>query len=108
VGHPPQHGEHAVEEVEGREDIAVLDITPGNGHAKRGTDLGRTPGGDPPVVSPIGAGSLPTLGDIENDGTRGSPDLKRERAVPVPDERHRTPERPHEIKTDFESLKHVA
>jgi hypothetical protein len=102
----PEHGEHAIEDVEGPGDITILDVTPGEGQAERGTDLGRTAGGDPPVVSAIRAGSLPTLRDVENDGTRGSPDLKREITVPVPDERHRTPERPHEIETDFESLKH--
>jgi hypothetical protein len=106
MGHPPEHGELAVEELEGPGDITVLDITPGDGHAKRGADLGRAPGGDPPVVSAIRAGSPLTLGDVESDGAGGPPDLEREVALPAPDERHRTPERPHEIKTDFESIEH--
>jgi hypothetical protein len=108
VRHPPDHGKHTVEELEGPGDITVLDITPGNGQAKRGTDLGRTPRGDPPGMSAIRAGSLPTLREVESDGTGGPPNLLRQNATPVPDERHRTPERPNEIKTDFESLKHVA
>jgi hypothetical protein len=83
VRHPPEHGEHAVEELEGPGDITVLDITPGDGHAKRGTDLGRAPGGDPPVVSAIRPGSLPTLRDVESDGTGSPPDLLRQIAVPA-------------------------
>jgi hypothetical protein len=108
AGHPPEHGKHAVEEVEWPRDITVLDVTPGDGHAKRGTDLGRTPGGDPPVMKAVLARTTPTLGEIHRDRARRATNLCAKIRIPDAEQFERNAERPHEIETDFEGFEHVA
>jgi len=52
-GQAAEHGENAVEKVEGLGHIPLLDIAPGKGHADRGAELVGTPEGDPPVVNAV-------------------------------------------------------
>jgi hypothetical protein len=50
----------------------------------------------------------PALGEIEWDGTGYGTDLLPETTVAVAKPLHRTPERPHEIETDFKSIEHLS
>jgi hypothetical protein len=108
VRHPPEHGKHAVDEFEGLDRIAIPDISPGKRNAQGGTDLLGTTGRNPPVVKAILARPPATFPEIHRDRAGRPADLLSEITIPDLKDLHRPPERPHEIKTDFESFKHVA
>ena len=105
--HAPEHGEHAVEELEGLEDFRLLDIAPGERHAKGRAEFLCAPGCDPPGVNAVPARAPPTFREIQGNGTGRGAHLLVERAVTHTDPLQRTPKRPYEIKTDFKSLEHM-
>ena len=107
MGHAPEHGEHAVEELEGLGHVRLLDIAPGKGDAESSAELVSAPGGDPPRVSAVPSRAPPALRKIQGNGAGRTSDLLGETAVPDADPGERPLELPHEIETDFQSFEHM-